>query len=375
MTRKVRQTLACISVLALSPLALGELKPLQDDQLREVSGQGALQFSSTDMSYDLNHLTGINFTKNALLGFTRTEERTVTEHVDSTVYRFQINGDGELHAFSEGLTAGDYAGSNNSIYKDENGNGIPEIALRNFGFGNSAAEPFYIEDPYIEIQKQNHPDGTQTFRGMRIGFGNVRGPTPVTIDSVSGYISTLSLLPDLGGLIAAQVYGTGTKDTFVNVLDAPPDGSGNYPQSPAPGTIQCNGASCGATPNNVGLVDGSLLGGDYNKGGKEVNLSHVESLTFHDVKNFYISYTQGGGNSFVNDDGTVNGAMWSQHMDGVIPESRPDLPGWNMVAPFNDPSNPTAGYVEAHTDIAGSLAQILTGVGDDNPRQQYHPLF
>ncbi len=76
-------------------------------------------------------------------------------------------------------------------------------------------------------------------------------------------------------------------------------------------------------------------------GRKELNLGHVRSLGFHNVDNFYISLTQGGGNSFVNDNGSVNGALWSQHLgdNPVIPASRPDLPGWNMVMPFNDPAN------------------------------------
>jgi hypothetical protein len=77
----------------------------------------------------------------------------------------------------------------------------------------------------------------------------------------------------------------------------------------------------------------------------------------------------------VNSDGTVNGAQWSQHVSGIMPKSRPDLPGWNLVIPLNDMVNTTDGYVEAHTDIAASLGQILGSTGDNNPRQSYQPLF
>lgn len=354
--------------------------------MRDVTGGTALQYSATDISYDLSQLTGVQYTPSAS-GYTREETRTQTEHVDATVHRVQINGSGELHAYAEEFTLGDYNGSNNSIYKTADGQGIPENALRNFGFGNSADDPFYFEDPYIEIQKQHHANGPDTIRGIRIGFGKAEGHTPVTIDSSSGYIQTVSLLPELGGVILSQLYGTGTRDTFVTVGSGQtPDGTGNYPQTPSPGdgvpdnTSGPLDAAAGPLDPITGLLEPITepLGIDAalnSPGGKELNLEHVVSLDFHNVKNFYISLTQGGGNSFVNGDGSVNGALWSQHLDGVIPQSRADLPGWNMVMPFNDPNDRTAGYVEAHTNTTAALSQILLGIGDDNPRQSYHPEF
>ncbi|MFD2231475.1 hypothetical protein [Alkalimarinus sediminis] len=357
----------------IAGMSHADLKPLEEGDLRAVTGQSAIQYSATDISYDLDHLVGVDFAKKAGVGFTRTEKRSASERVNATVHRLQINGDGEFHAFAEELVLGDYGGTNNSIYKDANGQGVPDVALRNFGFGESADKPFYIEDPYIEIQQQNHPDGTQTFRGFRIGFGKAEGHTPVTIDSISGYIPTLSVLPDSGGLIRAQVYGSGTKDSFGNIIGDTPDGTGNYAQTAEAGTWVCNGAWCGITPNNVQLAGNTAIG--QSKGGKEINLEHIESLDLVNVENFYISLTQGGGNSFVNADGTVNGAKWSQHLNGVIPSNRPDLPGWNLAIPFNDPNNTTAGYAEAHTDIGASLGQILFATGDNNPRQQYRPVF
>lgn len=368
-----KKTFLFSALLAASNMTQAELQPMVDHELSNVVGQSAIQYSATDISYDLDHLVGVAFNKKAGVGFDRVEQRSASEHVDATVHRLQINGSGELHAFIEELTLGDYGGTNNSIYKDANGQGVPDVALRNFGFGESADKPFYIEDPYIEIQQQNNPDGTQSFRGFRIGFGKAEGHTPVTIDSISGYIPTLSVLPDSGGLIRAQVYGSGTKDSFGNIIGDMPDGTGNYAQTPEPGEWVCNGGHCGFTPNNVQLTGNSAIG--QSKGGKEINLAHLESLDLHNVENFYISLTQGGGNSFVNADGTVNGAKWSQHMNGVIPSNRPDLPGWNLAIPFNDPNNTTAGYAEAHTDIAASLGQILFATGDDNPRQQYRPVF
>ncbi len=372
-SNRVRHLCLGLTLTVFSAITHAELKPLVETELRDITGQSALQFSATDISYELNHLVGVEFSKNDGIGFTRTEQRSVTEQVDATVYRMQINGDGEFHAFAEELTLGDYGGRNNSIYKDANGQGVPDIALRNFGFGKSADNPFYVEDPYIEIQKQNHADGTQTFRGMRIGFGKVEGASPITIDSISGYINALSVLPDTGGLIRSRIYGSGTKDTFVNMIGEIPDGTGNYAQTPEAGSWVCNGLNCGITPNNTSLTGNAALG--QSLGGKELNLEHVESLDFHNVKNFYISLTQGGGNSFVNSDNTVNGALWSQHLAGVIPTDRPDLPGWNLVIPFNDLNNTTDGYMEAHTNIGASLGQILFGTGDNNPRQQYQPLF
>lgn len=363
-----------LNLLTGLAFASDDMLSLGEEEMRGITGQSAIEFSATDISYELNHLVGVDFTKNDGLGFTRTERRSATEVVDATVYRLQINGDGEFHAFAEELTLGDYGGRNNSIYKNADGTGVPDIALRNFGFGKSADDPFYFEDPYIEIQKQNHADGTQSFRGFRIGFGHVHGHTPVTIDSISGYIPSLSVSADTGGLIRGQIYGSGTKDTFVNIIGEQPDGTGNYAQTPEPGAWTCNGAWCELAPNNTSLT-GNISDIGYSYGGKEVNLEHVESLDFVNVKNFYISMTQGGGSSFVNSDGSVNGAMWSQHLSGVIPRSRPDLPGWNLVIPFNDPNNPTAGYLEAHTNIGNSLGQIMFGTGDNNPRQSYAPVF
>ena len=362
-----------ITLVMFNSHSQAELKPLEENALRSITGQSAIQYSATDISYDLDHLVGVDFSKNKGVGFTRTEQRSASEHVDATVHRVQINGDGEFHAFVEELTLGDYGGTNNSIYKDANGQGVPDVALRNFGFGESAEKPFYIENPYIEIQQQNNPDGTQSFRGFRIGFGKAEGHTPVNIDSISGYIPTLSVLADNGGLIRAQVYGSGTKDSFGNIIGDTPDGTGNYAQSVEPGNWVCNTGHCGFAPNNVQLSGNTAIG--QSKGGKEINLEHIESLDLHNVENFYISLTQGGGNSFVNNDGTVNGAKWSQHLDGVIPSNRPDLPGWNLAIPFNDPNNTGAGYAEAHTDIGASLSQILFATGDNNPRQQYQPLF
>lgn len=371
-TALMLEALLCLSILPMSQ-ACAELMPLEEGQLRDITGQSAMQFSATDISYDLNHLVGVEFTKKEGVGFDRKEVRSVTEHVDATVYRYQINADGEFHAFMEELTLGDYGGANNSIYKDENGNGLPDVSLRNFGFGKSAEDPFRFKDPYIEIQKQNHADGTQSFRGFRIGFGEVNGSTPVTIDSISGYIPALSLLANSGGLIRSTIYGSGTKDTFVNMIGEFPDGSGNYAQTPEPGVQQCNGIWCGDTPDNTGLSQNTNVM-PYAMGGKELNLSNVESLDYHNVENFYISMTQGGGNSFVNADGTVNGAKWSQHLSGIVPDSRPDLPGWNLVIPFNDPNNTTDGYLEAHTAL-DALGQVFSGTGDDNPRQSYQPIF
>ncbi len=372
-TISIYSTLMGIALVMFNSNSQAELKPLEENALRSITGQSAIQYSATDISYDLDHLVGVDFSKNKGIGFTRTEQRSASEHVDATVHRVQINGDGEFHMFAEELTLGDYGGSNNSIYKDSNGQGVPDIALRNFGFGESADKPFYIENPYIEIQQQNNPDGTQSFRGFRIGFGKAEGHTPVSIDSISGYIPTLSVSGDTGGIIRAQVYGSGTKDSFGNIVGETPDGTGNYAQTSEAGQWKCNGIWCGQTPNNVQLTGNALLG--QSLGGKEINLEHIESLDFHNVENFYISMTQGGGNSFVNADGTVNGAKWSQHLSGIIPSNRPDLPGWNLATPFNDPNNTSAGYVEAHTDLVGSLGQILFGTGDNNPRQQYQPLF
>lgn len=365
--------------LLTANFAQGELKPMAEQEMRKVTGGSALQYSATDISYNLDQLTGVNYT-----GSQREEVRTASEQVDATVHRVQINGSGELHAYAEEFTLGDYGGSNNSIYKTADGQGVPDVALRNFGFGNSAEDPFYFEDPYIEIQKQHHADGSETIRGIRFGFGKAEGATPVTIDSVSGYIQARTLLPEVGGVILSQIYGSGTRDTFVTVASgAPPDGTGNYPQTPAPG---------GGTPNNVagpldpladpvdGLLGaiGGLVGIDtpvLSPGGKELNLEHVVSLEFDNVQNFYISLTQGGGNSFVNGDGSINGAKWSQHLNGIVPDNRPDLPGFNMVAPFNDPNNPAAGGLTAHPNTVRALTQVLLSVGDDNPRQNYQPLF
>lgn len=373
-------------LLLTANLAHGELEPLAEQEMREATGGTALQYSSTNISYQLRQLTGVNYDKRllGLLGSDREETYTATEQVDATVHRVQINGSGELHAYAEEFTLGDYNGSNNSIYKTADGQGVPDIALRDFGFGNSAEDPFYFEDPYIEIQKQRHADGSETLRGIRFGFGKAEGPAPVAIDSASGYIQARTVLPEVGGLILSQLYGSGTRDTFVTVASGePPDGTGNYPQTPAPGF---------GTPNNVAgpldsladPVDGligsitGLIGIDtpvQAPGGKEVNLSHLESLNFDNVQNFYISMTQGGGNSFVNDDGSINGAKWSQHLNGVIPGNRPDLPGFNLGAPFNDPDNPAAGGLTANPNTVPALTQILLGVGDDNPRQNYERRF
>ncbi|MDG9671916.1 hypothetical protein [Hahella sp. CR1] len=363
------RTLLCLLPALGHPVAHSELKPMADQEMGEISAQSALEFSATDINYNLSQLTGIEFIKNPGIGFTRVEQRTQTESVDATVYRLQLNGSGELHAFAEELTLGDYGGANNSIYKDENGQGVPDVALRNFGFGKSAQDPFVFEDPYLEIQKQHHADGTDTIRGIRFGFGRVDGSTPVTIDSISGYIPALSIMADLGGLVRSQIYGSGTKDTFVNIIGYMPDGSGNYPQTPAPGEWVCNGGMCGFTPDNVGLTGNAGIG--YSYGGKELNLSNVTSLDYHNVKNFYISFVQGAGNLMSNQNGSINGAMWSQHLEGIIPDSRPDLPGWNFGIPFNDPNHPTDGYLEAHTDVGPTLQQIFFGVGDDNPRMGY----
>lgn len=382
-------TIALTGMLTIVvPGANAEMESLEDQELRAVTGGSALQYSATDISYNLSQLTGIDYSSGS-----RTETRTATERVDATVHRLQINGSGEIHAYAEEFTLGDYSGSNNSIYKTADGQSMPDNALRNFGFGNSAEDPFRFEDPYIEVQKQRHADGTETIRGIRLGFGKADGHTPLTIDSTTGYISTLSIIPELEGLVKAQVYGAGTKDTFVSLLGEIPDGSGNYPQT-GPGQ---NTSGALAPPDLISNMLNSLIPGTdtlglshltgllgditesniatQGPGGKELNLEHVRSLDFKNVDNFYISMNQGGGNSMVNADGTVNGAMWSQHLKGVIPESRPDLPGWNMVMPFNDPNNVTAGYVEAHTDLVPALSQILLGIGDDNPRQSYQPVF
>lgn len=378
--------IALAVALSLASGAHAQLEPLDEGDMREVTGGSALQYSATDISYNLSQLTGVRYRDKLLGGYERTEMRTPTERVDATVHRLQINGTGELHAYAEEFTLGDYGGSNNSIYKNA-GQGIADNQFDNFGFGNSADDPFYFEDPYIEVQKQRHADGSESIRGVRIGFGKAEGHVPLTINSATGYISTLSLLPDLNGIVKAQVYGTGTKDTFVSLLNEIPDGSGNYPQfgdSRAPSNTS-NGLNAGlgtVLDPILGLLDPLLnpLGIDpsvQRPGGKELNLSHVRSLDFHNVENFYISLTQGGGNSFVNDDGSVNGALWSQHIgpNAVIPETRADLPGFNMVMPFNDPSNPRQGFVEASVDLVPALSQILLGAGDDNPRQSYQPVF
>lgn len=360
LTLSLRRSALTMAALMSAAGAQAELQAMEEKEMRAVTGGSALQYSATDISYSLSQLTGVQYDDAG----TRTETRTASEQVNATVHRVQVNGDGEFHAYGEELVFGDYGGTNNSIYKTDAGQGISEIGLRNFGFGNSAADPFYFENPYIEIQKQNHPNGTQSLRGIRIGFSRVEGSAPVSIDSLSGYIQSQSEITDLGTVLG-QLYGTGTRDTFVSANGAAiPDGSGNYPQSPDPAL---------GGPNNV---SGPLEGGAAQApGGKELNLEHVVSLDFHNLENFYISMTQGGGNSMVNADGSINGALWSQHLQGIIPENRPDLPGWNIAAPFNDAANPSAGYLELHTNGAAALQQIMLGVGDDNPRQSYEPVF
>lgn len=140
-----------------------ELKPLEDEELGQYSGQGAIAF-------DINELGDTSYTR-VTLGM----EADVQMNIDT-------------------LELGNYAKTGESLASD--------IDVSNIGFGSISTDaaqvqldgqtyavndivPFEFNDPFFEVAQN---DVTGELTGFRIGFGEARGQFSGDFNSFSGNV-------------------------------------------------------------------------------------------------------------------------------------------------------------------------------------------
>ena len=159
--------------------AMAELKPLDDDAMSEIVGQGILAIDQIIGDGANNGTAGLEFT------------------------RLTISDDAELNANIGQLRLGNYACANcihstpgavGAGFAPIDPSGVPgaDIAVNNLSFGrvvNGQVESLQFADPYIELAYQNPNDpANRELVGIRFGFRNANGVIGADIQTLSGAV-------------------------------------------------------------------------------------------------------------------------------------------------------------------------------------------
>ena len=156
------KSVVCLSAVFFGAVVHAELKPIEDDELGQYSGQAAIAF-------DVSNIGTTSYTR-VTLGM----EADVQMNVST-------------------LEAGRYVKSGETLAAD--------LEIQNLGFGSISKDaaqvqldgqtyavndivPFELNDPYFEIAQSN----TEELIGFRLGFGEARGQLSGDFNSISGNV-------------------------------------------------------------------------------------------------------------------------------------------------------------------------------------------
>ena len=154
--------IAFVSAFLFVAVAHAELKPIQDEELSQYSGQAAIAF-------DVSEIGTTSYTR-------------VTLGMEADV---QMN--------ISTLEAGRYVKSGEALAAD--------LEIENLGFGSISKDasqvqldgqtyavndiiPFELNDPYLEVAQSD----TEELIGFRLGFGEARGQLSGDFNSISGNV-------------------------------------------------------------------------------------------------------------------------------------------------------------------------------------------
>ncbi len=248
--------LALAASASLLPAAAhGEMKPLSDRQMSNVTGQAFVQVDQynnpADNSIDYQRITlGANITaqinarKVELGRYPRMDATTgkpETQPADILINNFSL---GHIYEDSYYLT-------NPFIPKPTKPDGS--------AYQNGDIVPFRIVDPYIEIAYQN-----QTPIGIRMGFGGAQGSLSGTIESLTGNVhatveSNLGYLTTQNGGVCPLTLGLCSLLTVpLSSVDLSSPATLVYPK----GTTDSNGNSVTGEPDPIRATTIGVKNGD-----------------------------------------------------------------------------------------------------------------
>lgn len=148
--------------------ASAQLRPLSEQELSEIHGQGLVTLTNTS-------LNGFDFSKVAL------------------------DADITLSANLRNMRLGEYS------YSARNGSGADlDIGLMQFGRsdGTEAQRTVQISNPYFEFVYKPAADGTSREAvGMRFGFGSISGDVGLQIATLSGSMKVTGTAADGGAIV------------------------------------------------------------------------------------------------------------------------------------------------------------------------------
>lgn len=258
MTRELGHLLMGLFIAAaslVSPLVHGHMKPLNNKELSNVTGQAFVQIDQynnpADSSIDYQRITlgadisaQINAQKVELGRYPRMDATTgkpETQPADILINQLSL---GSIYEDS-------YYTTNPFIPKPTKPDGS--------AYQNGDIVPFRITDPFLEIAYQN-----QTPVGIRIGFGGAQGSLSGTIQSLTGNVqatveSNLGYLTTQNGGVCPLTLGLCSLLTVpLSSVDLSSPATLVYPQ----GTTDANGNSVVGEPDPVRATTIGIKNGD-----------------------------------------------------------------------------------------------------------------
>ncbi|MFE8072330.1 hypothetical protein QQM79_14835 [Marinobacteraceae bacterium S3BR75-40.1] len=187
--------------LAASSSVLAELKPMNNSEMSEVTGQAFLSIDrtshpvQTDLSYTrINLGMDVETKLNAdVLELGRYEREGESQPSDILINNFGLG----------------YI--NNKEFFQEN-NYIPRVAG---DYAEGEIVPFTIKDPYLEFA---YDESTNEMVGVRLGFGEAMGMMTGSIQSMTGNVN-VAIKDDASGIKAAHEYKTSQPDYELQPID------------------------------------------------------------------------------------------------------------------------------------------------------------
>ncbi len=189
---------------ALSATASAELRPIEDSDLSNVTGQAFITFDN----YEVTQFTG---------GYS-----APSEEIDTEFYKINFGADIETNLSVDHLVLGE-------ADRYENGEICPatgcdpsrtqevmdaDVSIRNFALGTYEKQddgtvvekPFQLTNPFFEVAFENKPDGTRAVIGARLGFEKSGGILSGDIESLTGNVDVkLEGTELVGGIIPVYI--------------------------------------------------------------------------------------------------------------------------------------------------------------------------
>lgn len=181
--------------LTMAPIARAHLKPLNDSQLSNVTGQA---FVTIDRQYNPDPNSHLSYTR-INLGM-NVDIQTNVQKLDLGHYNRTSEVAGSSDVLVNNFSLGYIQNSN---YYNNNPNAAQMLKSDGSTYQNGAIVPFKIQDPFIEFA---YDEQTNDIVGVRLGFGKSEGILSGTIKYLTGNVN-VKIVDHGEGLKNAQSQG------------------------------------------------------------------------------------------------------------------------------------------------------------------------